>query len=572
MAKTMSVMGDDRHGNQAIEPYTCGRPEDSATVLAYHERSKHHPHRYARSLGYMDWATQPDPFRRYRRAPLLPLDLVPPTPSPAYDAVFRPGAIRPAPLGRQSISQLLQDALGLSAWKQLGTHRWPLRVNPSSGNLHPTEGYLLSGPITGISDVAAVYHYAVHDHALEQRLTLSAADWEGLAGELPESSVLIGLTSIHWRESWKYGERAFRYCQHDAGHAIAAIAIAAAGLGWTTHLCAEPTDNELSDLLGIFSQDDSEAEHPDCLLLVNTCGSGARGLRLRPIALQQLHSGRWAGTPNRLSIEHHDWPVISEVTAAAEKTHPMAVETKPLEPSHDLECSSLEHSVSLRHVLHQRRSAVAMDGTTAIPRSLFYRMMLQVFPREKQIPFSMLPWRPRVDLGLFVHRVEGLEAGLYLLARDPGRTASLRAAMRSEFEWATPEGCPAGLPLFRLQTGDVRRLAASASCEQDIAADGAFTVAMLTEYRASLEQMGSWFYRPLYWETGVVGQVLYLEAEAAGIRGTGIGCFFDDLTHQVFGLRGDQFQVLYHFTVGGPVHDDRLQTHPPYAHLDRPAQ
>ena len=550
------------------------KPEDLATVLAYHERSKHHPDRYARSLGYMDWATQPDPFRCYTSAPRLPLDLVPQTGSPVYDAAFQPGAIRPAALGRQSISQLFQDALGLSAWKQLGPQRWSLRVNPSSGNLHPTEGYLVSGPVPGVSDVAAVYHYAVHDHALEQRLTLSAADWEGLADGLPESSVLIGLTSIHWRESWKYGERAWRYCQHDAGHAIAAIAIAAAGLGWTTRLCGAPTDSELSSLLGIFSQDDREAEHPDCLLLVSTRGSdgSSAGFRLCPAALQQLRAERWAGTPNRLSTEHHDWPVIKEVTAATEKTHPLSVETKPLEPRHDLERSSLEHSISLRQVLHQRRSAVAMDGTTTIPRALFYRMMLQAFPSEKQIPFSMLPWRPRVDLGLFVHRVQGLAAGLYLLARDPGRTASLQAAMKSEFEWAVPEDCPAGLPLFRLQKADVRRLAAAASCDQDIAADGVFAVAMLTEYRASLEQMGSWFYRSLYWETGVVGQMLYLEAEAAGIRSTGIGCFFDDVTHRAFGLRGDQFQVLYHFTVGGPVDDVRLQTHPPYAHLDRPEQ
>ena len=34
-------------------------------VVAYHERTKHHYHRFAASLGYMDWATQPDPFRRY---------------------------------------------------------------------------------------------------------------------------------------------------------------------------------------------------------------------------------------------------------------------------------------------------------------------------------------------------------------------------------------------------------------------------------------------------------------------------------------------------------------------------
>jgi hypothetical protein len=57
-------------------------------VLAYHERTKHHEHRFARSLGYLDWATQPDPFRRYDGAEILPLDEVPPTPEPTYDAAF----------------------------------------------------------------------------------------------------------------------------------------------------------------------------------------------------------------------------------------------------------------------------------------------------------------------------------------------------------------------------------------------------------------------------------------------------------------------------------------------------
>ena len=71
---------------------------------------------------------------------------------------------------------------------------------------------------------------------------------------------------------------------------------------------------------------------------------------------------------------------------------------------------------------------------------------------------------------------------------------------------------------------------------------------------------GPWFYRRLFWESGVIGQVLYLEAEAAGIGATGIGCFFDDPVHQVFGFSDLEFQSLYHFTVGGPVKDSRLTT------------
>ncbi len=128
-----------------------GAAESLATTLAYHERTKHYPGRYARALGHLDWATQPDPFRRFVGAPLLDLDLVPAGEQPRYEPAFFPGRIPPEPLGRRSISQLFHDSLALSAWKQAGGERWPLRVNPSSGNLHPTEGYLDRGPRGGTS-------------------------------------------------------------------------------------------------------------------------------------------------------------------------------------------------------------------------------------------------------------------------------------------------------------------------------------------------------------------------------------------------------------------------------------
>ena len=51
---------------------------------------------------------------------------------------------------------------------------------------------------------------------------------------------------------------------------------------------------------------------------------------------------------------------------------------------------------------------------------------------------------------------------------------------------------------------------------------------------------------------------------AANARSTGIGCFFDDAVHDVLGLTDNQFQSLYHFTVGISVEDHRLQSSPAY--------
>ena len=50
---------------------------------------------------------------------------------------------RRGPLGRASLGAFFELALGLTAWKEHGGARWALRANPSSGNLHPTEGYVL---------------------------------------------------------------------------------------------------------------------------------------------------------------------------------------------------------------------------------------------------------------------------------------------------------------------------------------------------------------------------------------------------------------------------------------------
>jgi len=216
--------------------------------------------------------------------------------------------------------------------------------------------------------------------------------------------------------------------------------------------------------------------------------------------------------------------------------------------------------ISAGQVIRQRRSLLACDGKTSIPAERFYRMLSRVMPA----PGDAIPWRPAIHFVLFVHRVEGIDPGLYALVRDPGKLEKLKQSMHAHFAWEAPPGCPADLPLYLLERGDARQLATQVSCRQEIAGEGAFSLGMLAEYRENLVANGAWFYRCLFREAGTIGQVLYLEAEAAGVRSTGIGCFFDDPVHQVFGLEDHAFQSLYHFTVGGAVDDPRLTTLPAY--------
>jgi nitroreductase len=226
---------------------------------------------------------------------------------------------------------------------------------------------------------------------------------------------------------------------------------------------------------------------------------------------------------------------------------------------------------SAARIIRQRRSLLACDRRTSISVERFYCMLARVMPRiqldvnRRPLPWDTIAWEPRIHLALFIHRVDGLESGLYILVRDAAKLDKLKRAMHQRFDWSTPPECPADLPLYRLESGDARQLATQVSCRQDIAGDGVFSLGMIGEYRDALFTHGAWFYRQLFWETGLIGQVLYLEAEAAGIGATGIGCFFDDPVHRVFGFADLEFQSLYHFTIGGPVEDGRLSTMAPYA-------
>jgi hypothetical protein len=128
--------------NQAIAELESTHQADGYVALRYHEATKHHFGRFARALGYLDWATQPDPFRRFEGAERIELPRAPLASDVLYASLYDGTAPRRA-VDPHSIGEFLRCSMGLSAWKQYGASRWALRVNPSSGNLHPTETYIV---------------------------------------------------------------------------------------------------------------------------------------------------------------------------------------------------------------------------------------------------------------------------------------------------------------------------------------------------------------------------------------------------------------------------------------------
>jgi SagB-type dehydrogenase family enzyme len=450
-----------------------------------------------------------------------------------------------------TLGSLLRLCAGITAWKQYGSSRWSLRAHPSSGNLHPTETWLICAGVSGLAN--GLHHYQPFDHSLERRA------WPDQTS-LATPAVWLGYSSIAWREAWKYGERAFRYCQLDMGHVLAALAYAAALHGWQARLlplsaattAAHLGVDRAADFSGV------EAEEAEVIVALQADAS------LPPACTH------WAGQPGLLDPKPmYDWPVIDEValaTRGALPTESLPEATLSPHMTSPSYIASLSYIVSLSYmaatqVILQRRSAQAFDGVSVMPRTVFLRLLAAMLPGGAPV-WRMWSYAPRVHPVLLVHRVEGIAPGLYALPRSDAAQAALQHAMPHLFTWTPAD---ADLPLYQLMAAKVERTARTLSCHQDIASHSAFTVMFIAEFAALIESTDPTAWRHLHWEAGMLGHCLTLEAEAAGWRGTGIGCFFDDAVHEVLGLTGNRYQVVYHFAVGNPVDDTRLTTLPAYA-------
>jgi hypothetical protein len=118
-------------------------------------------------------------------------------------------------LSLQTLGRFFELSLALSAWKEISGHRWALRINPSSGNLHPTEAYALLPAMEGLGSRGGAHHYLSRDHTLELR-----SRWKCSETMNVKAGFYVSFTSVPWRESW------------NTGSALSVIASTISGTPW----------------------------------------------------------------------------------------------------------------------------------------------------------------------------------------------------------------------------------------------------------------------------------------------------------------------------------------------------
>jgi SagB-type dehydrogenase family enzyme len=474
------------------------------TWREYHEFTKHSVQSLRRTQHALDWQNMPDPFRHYEGVPVLDLPADPPSPEiPALELLQ--GAIGKTTVlhGPAFLSELLFYSASISASKLVPStgYRYALRVNPSSGNLHPTEFHFVTRGLKQWPD--GLYHYRPSSHMAEQR---AVGDFEVTGSAAP---IVFILTSIAWREAWKYRDRAYRYCLHDIGHAWQALALAAQAMGCESLAVRDFPDDEVAQLLRL-----NEDEWPMLILEL-------RGKSI-PVREPDAQETVWyGGQANQLSPETIAYPSIESIHGATKPILNAHAEPAPTGGGEIKLPPAASSTLAFGEVARKRRSALDFVGG-AQSMSL------------AQLSAILSTMRPDfIQLYLYVHQVTGLPQGVYRYWPE-----------RAELE--------------QIRSGDQRVAAAGLSLGQDLAGNACVAFSMIGDLDRAVRAHGDRGYRYGHFEAGAIGQRLYLAAEALGLGATGIGAFFDDEVDRYLKLTPEQGQVVYHFAIGYPVPDPRV--------------
>jgi SagB-type dehydrogenase family enzyme len=336
--------------------------------------------------------------------------------------------------------------------------------------------------------------------------------------------VTFVLTSIAWREAWKYGDRAYRYCLHDMGHAWQSIALAAGAIGCDSFATGHFPDDDVARSCRLH-----EDEWP--MLIV--------ALRGQSIPVREPYAAEtvwYGGHANQLSREGIACPRIDGIHGATKLSNDGYRAISVAEPASD-GCGEirLPRPVSSRRpfgeVARMRRSALDFMGGMQSMSFAQLSAILAVATRPFSADFTGARF---IQLYLYTHRVDGLKPGVYRFWQG-------------------------GAELEKIKNGDQRVQAAGLSLGQDLAGNACVAFSMIGDIERAVRAHGSRGYRYVHFEAGAIGHRMYLAAEALGLRATGIGAFYDDEVHQYLNLAPEQGQVVYHFAIGYPIPDPRLE-------------
>jgi len=482
----------------------------------------------------LDWQNQPSVCKEYNG--IDPIVLPDNIPSMSLD-IFKilkkgdPGQGLPH-MDLEQLSVILGLTYTFTARASQGDDFFYYRSAASAGALYPTEIYIVTGGVKGLDD--GLYHFGIHGHCLTR---LRTGDLSGfVAGHLiPPSGALPVITflftSIFFRSSWKYRERAYRYHLLDTGHVIENLSIAMTALGIPFRISYDFADRNINRLAGLDDQKEVS------LALAYIPGLKSSENSCMPMISLLPDDIKNAGIVSDREIEY---PAILEIHEAG----------KPAVPKGNNMNDISDHAGLSPETWAALPDRLPADKTVTYPDCLFKRRSRRNFvtaPMDRKIFFSLLEALCMDDTpdphtrsgyshsfytGFITANIDGFDQGIYILDREQRRFGLVK---KGDFIERMAHAC---LDQMWLKSANIHFL-------------------FMSDLEQLEEKRGPRGYRYAMMGAGCMGERIYLLAASLGLGCCGIGAFYDQEAADIIGLTNAS-RLLYLVAVG------RTSPHPGY--------
>ncbi|HXT68721.1 MAG TPA: SagB family peptide dehydrogenase [Vicinamibacterales bacterium] len=159
----------------------------------------------------------------------------------------------PRRLSLREVATIFHFAYGITRDNKDSVFPRPFRTVPSGGGLYPIELYFHTSQVEDLA--AGLYHFSPIENSVQ--LIREGDESRKLAEALVQSqlaldsSLIVFLTAVFERSTFKYGDRGYRFTLIEAGHIVQNMALTAAALGLGAVPIGGFFDRPIDDLLGL---------------------------------------------------------------------------------------------------------------------------------------------------------------------------------------------------------------------------------------------------------------------------------------------------------------------------------
>jgi len=516
-------------------PPTSSHPaKHSSITYRYHEQTKHSYASVRIAARPLDWSNKPYPFKYYVSGEKIILPRGPAKPSAdTLESLTcsRVGKARRA-LSMEDVATLLFFTGGVSRIKRYGRYVIPFRVTPATGALHSTEIYMAARGVEGLPE--GLYHFDPGEFLLT---TLRKGVYHGLIAEavadeaVAKAQLIILLTSVGWRNAWKYGERSYRHWFWDGGAVVANAASVACAMGLEYRVYSGFADEAICKLLAI----DGISEAPIALLTLGEHEPAEYTEPHKNLSVEVMAKAApllWKPAVLRLIEETHRATTLAspqnverwrESVASVERRKSF-IRGEPI-PSPPPVARSLPLGETILIRGSTRRFARRDVGANQL-----YTILLHGFG-PLYCDFLASPDYTLLYPFLIINSVDGLPSGAYRY--DPQERR-----------------------LYLLRKGEFREVAYYLCLEQELARDASAVIFIMMDLEEVFRKCGERGYRAAQLEGGIRLGRIYLAAYSLGLGATGL-TFYDDDCVEFFAPASEGLEMSTTVALGHPAYKAR---------------